>query len=101
MKLRALFVFPIVASAPVSPALAESLRGPAEIIDGDTIRVAGRTVRLDGIDAPEARQECEDAGGQAYPCGRSANRFLSGLIGSNAVTCEVGGMDAYDRALGI
>ncbi len=32
--------------------------GPARVIDGDMIEVAGEQVRLHGIDAPEARQTC-------------------------------------------
>ena len=31
------------------------------VIDGDTIRLANEVVRLEGIDAPESRQECRDA----------------------------------------
>jgi endonuclease YncB( thermonuclease family) len=30
----------------------DSLTGPAKVIDGDTIVVAGQLVRLHGIDAP-------------------------------------------------
>lgn len=59
---------------PTTCAAAADRTGPAEIIDGDTIRVGGDTVRLEGIDAPENRQECEDAAGRAYPCGASATR---------------------------
>jgi len=35
---------------------ADSLTGPAKVIDGDTIVVAGQMVRLHGIDAPELDQ---------------------------------------------
>lgn len=82
-------------------AASADLTGRAEIIDGDTIRVAGHTVRLEGIDAPEGRQECQDAAGQSYACGQSATRFLVRLIDSQLVTCEIIGQDAYSRALGI
>jgi endonuclease YncB( thermonuclease family) len=33
-----------------------TLRGPASVIDGDTIVVAGERIRLHGIDAPELEQ---------------------------------------------
>ena len=56
-------------------AAAADLLGRPEVIDGDTIRVRGEAVRLDGIDAPEGRQECEDSSGRSYPCGRLATRF--------------------------
>ncbi len=81
-------------------ASAASLSGPAEIIDGDTIRVENTPVRLDGIDAPESRQECEDANGRSYRCGEAATQFLADLIGRQPVTCEIIGTDAYERALG-
>ena len=80
---------------------AETITGRAEIIDGDTIRVENTPVRLDGIDAPESRQECENAAGRSYRCGEAATRFLADLIGRQSVTCEVVGKDAYQRALGI
>ena len=37
-----------------SPALADTM-GPARIVDGDTIVIAGERIRLHGIDAPENR----------------------------------------------
>ena len=51
--------------------------GPARVIDGDTIDVAGVRVRLHGIDAPERAQTCR-ADGRAWPCGRQAARALVG-----------------------
>ena len=43
------------------------------IVDGDTLELGGRRVRLHGIDAPEAAQPCRDAEGAAWPCGRRAS----------------------------
>ncbi len=40
-----------------TPALAD-VTGPAKVIDGDSLEVAGEQVRLHGIDAPESRQLC-------------------------------------------
>jgi endonuclease YncB( thermonuclease family) len=34
------------------------ITGPATVIDGDTIDIEGRRIRLYGIDAPESRQTC-------------------------------------------
>ena len=40
------------------------LQGAAQelvsVIDGDTLEVSGRRVRLFGIDAPEIKQKCKD-----------------------------------------
>ncbi|WP_246696818.1 thermonuclease family protein [Methylobacterium planeticum] len=67
---------------------AEAVSGPATVIDGDTIELHGSRIRLYGIDAPETAQNCENAAGHAYPCGRDAAHALAEQIGSNPVTCE-------------
>ena len=39
------------------PTIAQAdVTGPARVIDGDTIEVAGERIRLHGIDAPESGQ---------------------------------------------
>ena len=43
----------------LTPALAD-VSGPATVIDEDTIEIAGKRVRMQGIDAPESAQECQD-----------------------------------------
>ena len=48
-----------------SPAAAGNLTGPAYVIDGDTIIVAGVHVRLNGVDAPEVRPS-RPAGGRRF-----------------------------------
>ncbi len=49
-----LMLLPAVAVADVT--------GPACVIDGDTIEVAGELIRLHGIDAPESGQRCRRLG---------------------------------------
>lgn len=39
-----------------SPAIAETIAGRASVIDGDTIEVQDKRIRLHGIDAPESSQ---------------------------------------------
>ena len=71
------------------------------IVDADTLEVAGRKVRLKGIDAPESGQSCRQAGGPRYPCGDHATQALRTRVGPDAVTCTIEGRDRYMRALGI
>jgi endonuclease YncB( thermonuclease family) len=73
--------------------------GPAEIIDGDSLRLEGREIRLEGIDAPELHQLCERSG-HVYECGRAARRVLVDMLAKGALTCRLTGTDRYGRALG-
>jgi len=78
---------------------ADTLRGKANIVDGDTIEIAGIPVRLEGIDAPEQRQSCTSGSGNVA-CGKLATKALARMIGGAPVTCVVHGKDRYDRLLG-
>ncbi len=71
-----------------------------EIVDGDTIKVSGDTIRLDGIDAPEKRQQCRDSTGEAYNCGVVATEALREKVAENSVFCEQTGEDYYGRIIG-
>lgn len=76
---------------------------PAEVrvVDGDTLRLGDRMLRLYGVDAPERGQFCTDARGQLYDCGTAAAAALAGLVGEQAVHCRVKGRDRFGRALGM
>lgn len=79
--------------------MAEPISGTAQIIDGDSLKVGAREVRLFGIDAPELQQHCE-RGGQKWACGAQAAQQLSTLVGGKLVRCIAVGTDRYGRALG-
>ena len=70
----------------VSPALAD-INGPARVIDGDTIDIAGESIRLHGIDAPENAQTCI-ADGVTWPCGKRATAALVEFIDGAPVSCR-------------
>ena len=77
------------------------LAGTASVIDGDTIDIDGKRVRLEGIDAPETAQVCRRANGGEWYCGRAAADALAQLVGTRRVTCRDEGTDKYDRVLGV
>ena len=73
------------------------------VIDADTIEVNGNKVRLNGIDAPESGQNCEDAQNQSYKCGIKATEALKELLSSQdnmSLNCEFSGKDVYGRLIG-
>lgn len=83
------------------------LRGPAHVVDGDTLVVAGVTVRLKGVDAPESGQMCyaSASGGwlarprRPYDCGAVATRALTRHLRGRPVTCVGVSKDKYGRRL--
>jgi endonuclease YncB( thermonuclease family) len=74
--------------------------GPATVIDGDSLRVAGIEVRLFGIDAPEFRQICMRAG-HPLACGRAATRFLERLTDERELHCRPREHDRYGRTVAL
>lgn len=76
-----------------------SLAGMAVAIDGDSLRLAGEELRLEGIDAPEYRQTCRDRAGQGVACGRQARRALAAMLAPGKVSCTVSRVDRYGRGL--
>ena len=80
-KLLALLLLPLAVSA-------ETLVGPVEVIDGDSITMfeveTGKFLRLNlwGIDAPELSQICgKTPEGKYHPCGKHAAQKLRDHIG--------------------
>lgn len=65
------------------------------VIDGDTLNVGGRPIRLEGIDAPELRQTCADG----WPAGQESRRALAAIATSGAVRCRRVTTDRYGRTV--
>src|SRR5690606_21447043 len=72
--------------------------GAGRVLDGDTIVVSGKRIRLEGIDAPEGRQPCF-VNSRAWACGTASTAELRRLIGSSPVGCVPTGRDRYGRTL--
>lgn len=70
--------------------------GGAYVIDGDTIVVRSKKIRLAGIDAPELQQMCGPR-----QCGLAAKRYLERLVKGRQVSCNLSGRDKYGRYIGL
>jgi micrococcal nuclease len=66
------------------------ISGPAHVIDGDTIDVAGFRVRLHGVAAPE----------RSEPGGAEATAALRQIIADQVVQCSVTGEKTHQREVG-
>jgi endonuclease YncB( thermonuclease family) len=75
--------------------------GKARVIDGDTIDITGKRIRLQGIDAPETDQTCTDAGNKTWRCGQAATRVLIDHLAGRPLKCESSGLDRYRRVLAV
>jgi endonuclease YncB( thermonuclease family) len=78
----------------------EAFTGRPRVVDGDSLELAGHRVRLFGIDAPEGRQDCRDARGRVYACGRDARDALAQTIGNQSVSCAPVG-ESYNRDVAV
>ena len=75
-------------ASPLASHSAPAISGPASIVDGDTLLIAGEVVDLKGIDAPESAQLCVRDDGTKWPCGRRVVDALRDLIADRPVTCQ-------------
>jgi endonuclease YncB( thermonuclease family) len=78
-----------------------TIAGQAWVVDGDSLRIAGVAIRLEGIDAPEWDQSCTDSEGRSWLCGRAASRQLRDRIRGQALTCRPRARDRYGRVVAI
>ncbi|MEO0035632.1 MAG: hypothetical protein RLZZ501_1655 [Pseudomonadota bacterium] len=76
------------------PAGAEEIVGPAHVVDGDSLDVAGQSVRLFGIDAPEWSQLCHRDGAD-WAAGRAAAVWLRARAEGKPVRCVVEDEDGH------
>lgn len=77
------------------------LRGPATVIDGDTMDIGPLRLRLHGIDAPERGQTCQRSNGDVWRCGAKAGTFLAEQIDGEIVDCSPLDRDPYGRIIAI
>lgn len=69
-------------------------KGRANALTGDTLKISGKSVKLAGIEAPEAGQRCAGASGsRSWRCGRAARDALAKLLRGQDITCKLAGED--------
>lgn len=70
-----------------------------KVVDGDSLEIGTRRIRLLGIDAPEYDQYCKNKNGNKYPCGKESLAYLKKLITNKNLHCTVHEKDKYNRDL--
>ena len=99
------FSFSVSYSADTS----RSISGKADIIDGNSIKIKGQSIRLVGIDAPEKKQLCKKAYislfiftfSKSYRCGETSTNSLKKFINDQIVLCKTEEKkDFFKRYLG-
>jgi len=100
---RASWLVGIVVAAGIAwPAMAAGLDiiGPAKVIDGATLEVAGRVIRLYGIDVPDPDQSCRWPD-RTIACGTLARLALTDLTTGATVACRPRAKDGRGRIVAI
>jgi endonuclease YncB( thermonuclease family) len=74
--------------------------GTAQVVDGDSLEIGGRRIRLHAVDAPEGRQTCTRAG-RTWPCGEAAAAELRSLVAGARIECRAKDVDTYGRTVAV
>ncbi len=77
-------------------AKAPVVTGAAVVLDGKTIEIGGRKIRLYGIDAPNPNQTCWYERGE-FPCGRYAKQTLGLNTKDQELVCHQRSIDPKGR----
>ncbi len=86
----------LMGSAPRTPDW-RALPIEVRVVDGETLRLGDRVLRLYGLDAPARGQAC----GAVSDCGGMAANELARLVRDRTVECRIQGQDRFGRAFGI
>jgi endonuclease YncB( thermonuclease family) len=97
-----LAVLPHREAAPV-PAMEELRAQPAQVavVDGGTLRLGDRVVRLHGVEPPPRGTTCGPRDGSGEDCGATATNALAALVREAPVACRITGEDGLGRPYGI
>ena len=84
------------------------ISGFAKVVDGDTIKINSKKIRLYGIDAPEKKQKCKKtyltisfmSFTKDYMCGKVSTEKLIKKINKQKLNCNILDVDRYKRLIG-
>ena len=84
------------------------ISGFAKVVDGDTIKINSKKIRLYGIDAPEKKQKCKKtyltisfmSFTKDYMCGEVSTQKLIKKINKQKLNCNILDIDRYKRLIG-
>ena len=84
------------------------ISGFAKVVDGDTIKINSKKIRLYGIDAPEKKQKCKKtyltisfmSFTKDYMCGEVSTQKLIKKINKQKLNCNILNVDRYKRLIG-
>ena len=79
--------------------ITSSKKTPIKIVDGDSLEIGKRRIRLMGIDAPEYNQTCKNEKQEIYSCGKTSMEYLEKLATKNDIRCKIHKQDKYKRDL--
>ncbi len=86
-------------AAPAERMVADAAR--VAVVDGNTLRLEDRVVRLDGVIPPARGETCLGRDGTAFDCGVAAANALAGLLRDSPVDCTLLGSDHGGRRTAI
>ncbi len=101
LRMRRVALFAVLAWAVPMSVHAEELIGRATVVDGDTLDIRDKKIRLHGIDAPESSQRCTRPSGEEWRCGQKAALALSEKIGHRNVRCEGNKHNRWGRLIAV
>ena len=92
----------------LSNSIAEEISGIPKVVDGDTVHIDNYKFRLEGIDAPEMRQQCKRESLKIssiigftfykdYSCGKVSKEKLISKIHGSKIKCIFTTKDKYKR----
>ena len=84
------------------------ISGFAKVVDGDTIKINSKKIRVYGIDAPEKKQKCKKtyltisfmSFTKDYMCGEVSTQNLIKKINNQKLNCNIIDVDRYKRLIG-